>query len=119
MTSTQYKVDIQRALDECTTYLTNEFRLKEDGKDAWIFDIDNTLLSTIPYYKTHSFGGKKLNKTSLDARMKESKAPVVKPAMCLYNEIKRRGLKIFLISSRGEHLRDSTIDNLVNVGYYG
>jgi FMN phosphatase YigB (HAD superfamily) len=30
--------------------------LEGDGKDAWIFDVDDTLLSTIPYYKKHGFG---------------------------------------------------------------
>lgn len=30
--------------------------LKKDGRDAWIFDIDDTLLSTVPYYKKHNHG---------------------------------------------------------------
>lgn len=56
MTSTQYKVDSARALDECTLYLNSFFQLTGDGKDGWIFDIDDTLLSTVPYYKKHHFG---------------------------------------------------------------
>lgn len=55
MTSTQYKVDSQRALEECSLYLSN-LQLTGDGKDAWVFDIDDTLLSTTPYYKKHHFG---------------------------------------------------------------
>lgn len=31
-------------------------KLKGDGKDAWIFDIDETLLSNIEYYKAHGYG---------------------------------------------------------------
>lgn len=27
-----------------------------DGKDAWVFDIDETLLSNLPYYEAHGFG---------------------------------------------------------------
>lgn len=27
-----------------------------DGKDAWIFDIDETLLTNLPYYALHGFG---------------------------------------------------------------
>lgn len=27
-----------------------------DGKDAWVFDIDETLLSNLPYYAAHGFG---------------------------------------------------------------
>ncbi|XP_077252778.1 acid phosphatase 1-like [Tasmannia lanceolata] len=119
MTSTQYKVDSERAIEECTLYLGTSFRLAGDGKDAWIFDIDDTLLSTTPYYKKHQFGGEKLNRSSLEGWMKEGKAPALEHTLSLYNEIKGRGLKIFLISSRGEHLRDCTIDNLVKEGYTG
>lgn len=27
-----------------------------DGKDAWVFDVDETLLSNLEYYKAHSYG---------------------------------------------------------------
>jgi len=27
-----------------------------DGRDAWIFDIDETLLSNLPYYADHGYG---------------------------------------------------------------
>lgn len=27
-----------------------------NGKDAWFFDIDETLLSNLPYYAVHGFG---------------------------------------------------------------
>lgn len=27
-----------------------------DGLDAWVFDIDETLLSNVPYYQAHGFG---------------------------------------------------------------
>ncbi|KAL5702404.1 hypothetical protein ACHQM5_027626 [Ranunculus cassubicifolius] len=119
MTSTQYKVDIGVALDQVTLYLSSNVVLKGDGKDAWVFDIDDTLLSTVPYFKKHNYGGEKLNKTCLEAWMKTSKAPAVEHALDLFNEIKGRGIKIFLISSRTELLREATIDNLVHVGYYG
>lgn len=56
MTSTQYKVDSERTIDECRVYLSTSCDLKKDGADAWIFDIDDTLLSTVPYYKKNGFG---------------------------------------------------------------
>ncbi|KAL5996881.1 hypothetical protein ACLOJK_007804 [Asimina triloba] len=119
MTSTQYKVDSERALEECTLFLSTSFELTGDGKDAWIFDIDDTLLSTAPYYKQHNFGGELLNRTELEGWMKRGKAPGLAHTLRLYNDIKSRGLKIFLISSRGEHLRDATIKNLVKEKIYG
>ncbi|MED6194143.1 hypothetical protein PIB30_025699 [Stylosanthes scabra] len=91
----------------------------KDGKDAWIFDIDDTLLSTVPYYKDNLYGGKKLNLTSLEEWMSKSKAKALDHSLKLFNSLKSRGIQIILVSARREHLRSATTDNLVNVGYYG
>ena len=57
MTSSQYKADIERAIEESVLYLSKGCcSLKGDDKDAWIFDIDDTLVSIVPYYKKHHFG---------------------------------------------------------------
>lgn len=56
MTSSQYKADSERALEEVTLYLSTCCTLEGDGKDAWIFDVDDTLISTIPYFQKHGFG---------------------------------------------------------------
>ncbi|XAR62690.1 Acid phosphatase [Bertholletia excelsa] len=119
MSSTQYRVDSERAIDECTVYLSTSCSLEGDGKDAWIFDIDDTLLSTVPYYKKHHNGGEKLNVTSLEEWMTKATAPALSHTLRLYNDLKGRGVQIFLVSSRREDLRSATIDNLVDVGYHG
>ncbi|KAI4301044.1 hypothetical protein L6164_034363 [Bauhinia variegata] len=119
MTSTQYKADSKRAAEEIKLYFSGCCTLKGDGKDAWIFDIDETLLSTIPYYNKHGFGGEKLNSTSFEAWIKESTAPALDHTLEIFHEIKNRGFKIFLISSRRETLRSATVDNLIKVGYHG
>ncbi|KAG5043628.1 Acid phosphatase 1 [Glycine soja] len=119
MTSSQYKADSVRAVEEIRLYMSGFCTLKDDGKDSWIFDIDETLLSTIPYYKKHGFGGEKLNATSLEEWMEKSKAPALDHTLELFHEIKNKGFKIFLISSRKENLRSPTVDNLVSVGYHG
>lgn len=56
MNSVQYKVDSERAIEECTVFLSTSCSLKRDGRDAWIFDVDDTLLSTVPYFKKHRSG---------------------------------------------------------------
>ncbi|OAY34642.1 acid phosphatase 1 [Manihot esculenta] len=119
MTSAQYEADSQRAIEEVKLYLSTCCTMEGDGKDAWIFDVDDTLLSTIPFFKKHNFGGEKLNTTLLEEWMKESKAPALDHTLNLFNEIKNKGVKIFLISSRSEILRSVTVDNLINVGYHG
>lgn len=119
MTSSQYKADSERAMEEVTLYLSSCCSLKGDDKDAWIFDVDDTLISTIPYFKIHGFGGNKLNSTSFEAWMEKSKAPALDHTLKLFHEIKDRGIKIFLVSSRRETLRSPTVDNLIKVGYHG
>lgn len=32
------------------------YELKGDGMDAWIFDVDETLLSNLLYYAQHGYG---------------------------------------------------------------
>lgn len=51
--------------------------------------------------------------------MRETKAPALEHTLQLYHEIRGKGIKIFLISSRREPLRDATVDNLIKVGYHG
>ncbi|KAF3457841.1 hypothetical protein FNV43_RR02501 [Rhamnella rubrinervis] len=119
VTSTQYDVDSELAMEECTVYLSTSCDFKKDGRDAWIFDIDDTLLSNVPYYKKHNYGGENLNLTSLEEWMSQGKAPALEHSLRLFNEIKARGLQIILVSSRKEHIRSATINNLVNVGYHG
>ncbi|XP_042516068.1 acid phosphatase 1-like [Macadamia integrifolia] len=119
MSSTQYKQDSLRAIEECTTYLTNTFKLTGDGKDAWIFDVDDTLISNVPYFKKHRNGGEEINMTSFEEWVIERKAPALDHILKLFREMRGKGIKIFLISSKGEHLRDATTDNLIKVGYNG
>ncbi|KAK7268716.1 hypothetical protein RIF29_21423 [Crotalaria pallida] len=117
--STQYKVDSERATEECLVYLSTSCNLKKDGKDAWVFDIDDTLLSTIPYYKNNGYGGNKLNETDFEDWLGKGKGTALEYSLNLFNELKSRGVQIILISSRREYLRSATIDNLVNSGYHG
>ena len=51
--------------------------------------------------------------------MNQSKAPALQHSLKLYNELKERGVQIILVSSRREHLRSATVDNLVNEGFFG
>ncbi|KAJ6956648.1 acid phosphatase 1-like [Populus alba x Populus x berolinensis] len=119
MTSSQYTADSERAIEEVRLYLSSCCTLQGDGKDAWIFDVDDTLLSTIPFYKKHGFGGEKLNATLFESWMKQSKAPALDHTLKFFHEIKDKGVKIFLISSRSETLRSATVENLINAGYHG
>ncbi|CAL9759264.1 unnamed protein product [Musa acuminata subsp. burmannicoides] len=119
VTSTQYEVDVQLAAEEVILFLAHTFPLGGDGKDAWVFDVNDVLLSTVPYYQQRQFGGMKRNASSFEAWVKEADAPAVAHMVHLFHHIRTQGLKVFILSSRADYLREATVDNLINVGYHG
>lgn len=50
-----YKMDIDRVSNEAGVY-AKSVNLGDDGKDVWVFDVDETLLSNLPYYSDHGYG---------------------------------------------------------------
>ena len=55
MVGGQYASDVEVLAEEALMY-ARDLIFKGDGKDAWIFDIDDTLLSHVAYYSEHHFG---------------------------------------------------------------
>lgn len=51
--------------------------------------------------------------------MSQGKGTALDHSLKLFNHLKGLGVQIFLVSSRKEHLRSATVDNLVHVGFYG
>lgn len=50
-----YVTDLERVSEEASIFASS-VEFAGDGKDIWIFDIDETLLSNLPYYIDHGFG---------------------------------------------------------------
>lgn len=55
ITGGAYKMEIDRVSTEAGAF-AESMKLGEDGKDVWIFDVDETLLSNLPYYSQHGYG---------------------------------------------------------------
>lgn len=55
MYGNQYTEDSQAVIKEALAY-ANSLRLPRDGKNVWVFDVDDTSLSTLPYYARYGFG---------------------------------------------------------------
>eukprot|EP00253_Pinus_taeda_P030463 PITA_30463 len=87
--------------------------------DAWVFDIDETLLSNIPYYQQHEFGGEAYNSKTFEAWVLEMKSPALPSSLLLYNHLLARGFKIMLLTGRDESQRNITVHNLSQAGYKG
>ncbi|KAF5931998.1 hypothetical protein HYC85_028169 [Camellia sinensis] len=55
MLGKQYRKDSKAVVDQALSY-AQSLKLAGDGKDVWVFDIDETTLSNLPYYAHHGFG---------------------------------------------------------------
>ncbi|KAL6006048.1 hypothetical protein ACLOJK_040093 [Asimina triloba] len=86
-----------------------------DGKDIWIFDIDDTLLSMWPFFSTYTDGG--LNETAFVEWLLSAAAPVLPASLPLYEELRELGFGLVLITGRPEMLREATVANLLGAGY--
>ncbi|XP_004141163.1 acid phosphatase 1 [Cucumis sativus] len=93
--------------------------VKVSEGDAWIFDVDETLLSNLPFYKDHEFGLQPYNDTSFFEWVKKGSAPALPASLTVYNWLKKLGFKIFILTGRDESLRAVTEQNLIDAGYSG
>ncbi|KAJ8750651.1 hypothetical protein K2173_015832 [Erythroxylum novogranatense] len=88
-----------------------------DGKDAWVFDIDETLLSNLPYYRIHGYGSEPFNELSFDKWVDLAEAPALPSSLKLYKKLKEKGFTVFLLTGRSEYQRNVTVKNLAFAGY--
>lgn len=55
MMGSQYRKDCLAVTSAAYDYIKS-LSLNKDGKDVWVFDIDETSLSNLPYYARPSVG---------------------------------------------------------------
>ncbi|XP_006284235.2 acid phosphatase 1 [Capsella rubella] len=93
--------------------------LGRDGKDAWVFDIDETLLSNLDYYKVHGYGSEPYDNAKFNEWAVQGKASSFDGSLRLYKALKKLGFTIILLTGRDENQRSITEKNLRNAGYFG
>ncbi|KAJ4840360.1 Sigma1B-adaptin [Turnera subulata] len=111
-----YSSDLETVSNEAGSY-ARSVELSGDGKDVWIFDIDDTLLSNVPYYREHSYGLEIFDQVEFDKWVDKAMAPAIEASLKLYEEVIGLGFKVFLLTGRGEKKRSVTEENLVNAGF--
>ncbi|XWS47698.1 hypothetical protein CRYUN_Cryun13aG0006400 [Craigia yunnanensis] len=111
-----YKVDLERVSNEAGVY-AKSVELSGDGKDVWVFDIDETLLSNLPYYVEHGYGLEIFNPVEFDKWIQGGMAPAIEPSLKLYEKVLDLGFKVFLLTGRSEKQRSVTIENLIKAGF--
>ncbi|XP_060211448.1 acid phosphatase 1-like [Lycium barbarum] len=112
-----YKMDIDRVSNEAGAY-AKSVNLGEDGKDVWVFDVDETLLSNLPYYSEHGYGLEVFDSVEFDKWVEKGKAPALGSSLKLYQEVLSLRFKVFLLTGRSERLRSVTMENLVTAGFH-
>lgn len=111
-----YKLDIDRVSSEAGAYAEST-KLGADGKDVWVFDVDETLLSNLPYYSQHGYGLEVFDSVKFDEWVEKGVAPVIGSSLKLYQDVMRLGFKVFLLTGRSERHRIVTVENLMNAGF--
>ncbi|KAI6671858.1 hypothetical protein NL676_006743 [Syzygium grande] len=113
----QYREDSKVVAREAVLY-ARSLRLAGDGKDVWVFDIDETSLSNLPYYAKHGFGVEPYNATSFNQWVLKGKAPALPETLKLYQEVLKLGIKPIFLTGRSEDQRKITSSNLRNAGFH-
>eukprot|EP01018_Ginkgo_biloba_P026645 Gb_19057 [translate_table: standard] len=118
MTNGRYFLDSQVAIQQALDYLHN-LTLDDDSKNAWVFDIGDTSLCNIPYYKEHHWGGEEYNSTAKGEWEAQERAEALPSTLKLYKALLAKGVSVFFISGKKEKSKAATRNNLLKVGYTG
>lgn len=87
------------------------------GKDIWVFDIDETSLSNLPYYAKHGFGVEPYNDTLFNQWVDLGTAPALPESEKLYNKLLSLGIKIAFLTGRPLKQKEITAKNLRRAGF--
>ncbi|KAL8126277.1 hypothetical protein AgCh_013530 [Apium graveolens] len=117
MSNKGYKSDLERVAKESLLYASG-VELKRDGMDAWVFDIDETLLSNLPYYVDHGYGLEVFDSEAFDKWVDNGIAQAIESSLKLYEEVVKFGFKVFLLTGRSEMRRNVTVENLSKIGFH-
>lgn len=90
---------------------------KAHGRLAFVSDIDETILDNRVFMKEKAAtASKEVEWTGWEDWIDQARATPLRPSIELLKYARSRGVAIFLITGRQEHLRRSTIANLVKYG---
>ncbi|XP_020589292.1 acid phosphatase 1-like [Phalaenopsis equestris] len=113
----RYRDDSALVTKEASKYARRR-QLSGGGKDIWIFDIDETSLSNLPFFSKLDFGLKPYSEAQSDKWVAAGAAPALPESLKLYKELLTLGIKVVFLTGRTEEFREITARNLKKVGYH-
>ncbi|KAL1804890.1 hypothetical protein DCAR_0830688 [Daucus carota subsp. sativus] len=116
ITGERYRSDLEVVAENSLEFVKN-VKMVGDGKDAWVFDIDETLLSNVPYYAAHGFGSESFNEKTFNDWVGLAEAPALTASLRLYKELSEMGVTLILLTGREEFQRNATEKNLLDAGF--
>ncbi|XP_039143833.1 acid phosphatase 1-like isoform X1 [Dioscorea cayenensis subsp. rotundata] len=116
MIGKRYGEDLAMVVGEAEKYARG-LKLGGDGKEVWVFDVDDTALSNLPFYAHRGFGARAYNKSEFDVWVNKSRRPAVQQSLRLYKTLLSLGIKVMFLGTDFEHDRDIISANLRKVGY--
>ncbi|KAI9107861.1 hypothetical protein K1719_021197 [Acacia pycnantha] len=117
MLGQQYRQDSKAVNREAYLWVRN-ISLPRDGRNIWIFDIDETSLSNLPYYAENGFGVEPYNSTQFNEWVEKGAAPALPETQKLYNKLLNLGIKIVFLTGRPISQTEVTAENLKKAGYH-
>ncbi|KAI9107933.1 hypothetical protein K1719_020806 [Acacia pycnantha] len=115
----QYQNDVQVIADQILAYAFH-IPLSSDGFDAWVFDVDDTCISNINFYKDHQFGCDPFDSGKFKEWMMKGACPAIPSVLGLFKKLIERGFKVFLLTGRDQAtLGQITTLNLHSQGFIG
>lgn len=117
MVGIQYLLDSNTVANESIVY-ANSLNISRDGKDVWVFDVDETLLSNLPLYADYNYGGTEMDEEAFIKWADLAEAPALPASHRLYTHLLQLGFKIFLLTGRYDYQRNTTEKNLIQAGYH-
>lgn len=120
MTCGQYRQDIKLVTDQIFAYI-DTIVPADDGMDAWIFDVDETCLSNLPYYQySKRFGVDPYDPSAFAKWVQQGTCPAIPEVLAVFNKLIDNGFKVFLVTGRDSTaLGRVTADNLRKKGFVG
>ncbi|XP_018727488.2 acid phosphatase 1 isoform X2 [Eucalyptus grandis] len=119
MTGGQYERDLKLIIDQVTAY-ANGIAVSDDGMDAWILDIDDTIISNMLYYKGKRYGCDPFDAAGFKAWAVRGEFPAIPAVLGLFKKLVDDGFKVIFLTARDqETLRPATFNNLRNQGFDG
>ncbi|KAF0916014.1 hypothetical protein E2562_000644 [Oryza meyeriana var. granulata] len=113
-----YRRDSMVVVDEAIAYAEG-LQLSDDAAACWVFDVDETALSHVKFYKKHGFGYHKSDEPAFLEWLIAGKASALPNTVRLYKKMLLLGIKIVFLSDRPDtpELRNATATNLIEEGF--